>query len=118
MKLFLCNKSTVVILFLLLYFITSIKTGEARPSRIKISSVKSLTYVLSKIEKANGPRARFVTLKLQIYLEDIYISQGTSIILKTNLLSYFIRKLISSNKSMQYISNKILELYQEGNFHE
>lgn len=91
---------------------------HALPRRIKINSVKSLTYILSAVEKKNGEKARYVTLKLQIYLEDIYISQGTSIIFKPKLLSLAIRNLLQEGKSKKLIAKEILQRYKNGEFHD
>ena len=91
------------IIIILLIFILECMILEteiyALPKIFKINSVKSLTYILSKVEKENGNQARYVTLKLQIYLEDIYISQGTSVILKPKMLSRAIKTLVIQEKS-------------------
>ena len=55
--------------------------------KLKIKSVKSLTHLLSQVERENGKEATFVTMKLQIYLEDIYISQGTTVRINSEALS-------------------------------
>ena len=55
---------------------------HALPKTKRVNSVKSLTNILSLVEKDNGVKARFVTMKLQIYLEDVYISLGEAIVLK------------------------------------
>ena len=91
---------------------------HALPRRIKINSVKSLTYILSAVEKKNGKKARYVTLKLQIYLEDIYISQGTSVIFKPKSLSLAIRNLLQEGKSKALIAKEILQRYKNGEFHD
>jgi hypothetical protein len=91
---------------------------SALPSKRKINSVKSLTYILSKIEKKSGKKAIFVTLKLQIYLEDVYISQGTPIILRPRKLSIFIKNMVNSNKSKKEIAKEILIRYKQGEFHD
>lgn len=91
---------------------------NALPQKRKINSVKSLTYMLSKIEKENGNSAMFATLKLQIYLEDIYISQGTTVILHPDALSMFIKKMVAAGKSKDEIATEILRRYQNGDFHD
>jgi hypothetical protein len=91
---------------------------NALPNRIKINSVKSLTYILSSVEKEIGNEARYVTLKLQIYLEDIYISQGTSIIFKPRSLSLAIKNLLQEGKSKKIIAQEILQRYKNGEFHD
>ncbi len=91
---------------------------NALPRKIKINSVKSLTYILSTVEKKNGKKARYVTLKLQIYLEDIYISQGTSVIFKPKSLSLAIKNLLQEGKSKKLIAKEILQRYKNGEFHD
>lgn len=69
------------------------------------------------MEKDNGDAARFTTMKLQIYLEDVYISQGTAIVLKPQDLSAAIGQLLKEKKSRQVIARTILRRYKDGEFH-
>lgn len=106
------------VIFSVLFLFFSSNELNALPRKIKINSVKSLTYILSTVEKKNGKRARYVTLKLQIYLEDIYISQGTSVLLKPKSLSLAIRNLLQEGKSKTLIAKEILQRYKNGEFHD
>ncbi len=102
-----------------LFYILSLNSIiNALPQKRKINSVKSLTYILSNIEKENGNSAVFVTLKLQIYLEDIYISQGTAVILYPDSISKFIKKMISESKSKDEIAKEILKRFKDGDFND
>jgi hypothetical protein len=91
---------------------------EALPESKRVNSVKSLTNILSLVEKDNGDRARFTTMKLQIHLEDVYISQGTAIVLKPRALSAAIGELLEEKKSRSEVGKTILRRYQDGEFHE
>lgn len=91
---------------------------DALPESKRINSVKSLTNILSLVEKDNGDRARFTTMKLQIHLEDVYISQGTAIVLKPKELSTAIGELLDEEKSRSEVGKIILRRYQDGEFHE
>ena len=108
------NLFFLIFIFLIIYS----HSLYASPKKIKINSVKSLTYILSKVEKENGHGARYVTLKLQIYLEDIYISQGTAVIFKPNLLSLAIKNLLNKGKLKNEIAKEILKRYKDGQFHD
>ena len=91
---------------------------HALPESRRINSVKSLTHTLSLVEKENGTEAQFVTMKLQIYLEDIYISQGTMVVLKPKLLSVAIRELLQAGKVRSQVAKTVLRRYKDGEFHE
>ncbi|MBT4503121.1 MAG: hypothetical protein HOC74_35640 [Gemmatimonadetes bacterium] len=91
---------------------------DALPESKRVNSVKSLTNILSLVEKDNGDRARFTTMKLQIHLEDVYISQGTAIVLKPKELSTAIGELLDEEKSRSEVGKIILRRYQDGEFHE
>ncbi|MCB0336730.1 MAG: hypothetical protein KDD62_10510 [Bdellovibrionales bacterium] len=84
----------------------------------KLKSVKSLTHFLSKIEQENGIQAQFVTMKLQIYLEDVFISQGTAVRLQSESLSKAIQSEIEKEKSSKEIGKSLLRMYQDGKFDE
>ena len=90
----------------------------ALPKTKRVNSVKSLTNILSLVEKDNGVKARFVTMKLQIYLEDVYISLGEAIVLKPKELSAAIGKLLKKAKSRKAMAKTILKRYKDGEFHE
>ena len=90
----------------------------ALPETKRVNSVKSLTNILSLIEKDNGDKARFVTLKLQIYLEDVYISQGTAIVLKPKELAAAIGELLDEGKAKKIVAKTIKKRYKDGEFHE
>jgi hypothetical protein len=90
---------------------------QALPETQRVNSVKSLTNILSLIEKDNGDAARFTTMKLQIYLEDVYISQGTAIVLKPQDLSAAIGQLVKEEKDQATIARTILRRYKDGEFH-
>ena len=88
------------------------------PETKRVNSVKSLTNILSLVEKDNGDEARFVTVKLQIYLEDVYISQGTAIVVKPRELSAAIGELLGEDKERSVVAKAILRRYKDGEFHE
>ncbi len=90
----------------------------ALPETRRVDSVKSLTHVLSQIEEENGDAARFTTMKLQIYLEDVYISQGTAVVLRPEDLSVAIGELIADGRKRKQIARLILRRYQDGEFHD
>ncbi len=90
----------------------------AGPETRRVDSVKSLTHTLSQIEEENGDAARFTTMKLQIYLEDVYISQGTAVVLHPAELSQAIGELIAADKKRAQIARTILRRYQDGEFHD
>jgi hypothetical protein len=112
------QKKTKICIFIILLLFFPLEKITALPSKRKVNSVKSLTYVLSKVEKKSGKRAIFVTLKLQIYLEDVYISQGTPVILHPRRLSIFIKQMVNREKSKKEIAKEILRLYKQGKFHD
>ena len=91
---------------------------HALPESRRINSVKALTHTLSLVEKENGTEAQFVTMKLQIYLEDIYISQGTMVVLKPKRLSVAIHELLQAGKVRSQVAKTILRRYKDGEFHE
>ena len=91
---------------------------HALPETRRVNSVKSLTNILSLVEKDNGDKARFATVKLQIHLEDVYISQGTSIVLKPRDLSKAIGELLSKGEKRSVVAKTILRRYKDGEFHE
>ena len=91
---------------------------QALPESKRVNSVKSLTNILSQVEKDNGDKARFVTMKLQINLEDVYISPGKAIVLKPKKLSRAIKELLSEGKAKKTVAKAILRRYKDGEFHE
>ena len=97
---------------------TWICTVEALPELERVKSVKSLTRILSLIENEHGDKARFVTLPLQTHLEDVYISQGTEIVLKPRDLSSAIAELFAKGISKKEAKRVVLRRYQDGEFHE
>ena len=92
--------------------------ADALPDKKRINSVKSLTHTLSLVEKEHGDKGRFVTMKLQIYLEDVYISQGTAIVIKPGELSQAIDKLLDEGVATAVAAKTILKRYKDGEFHE
>ena len=88
------------------------------PETKRVNSVKALTHILSQVERENGDRARFFTMKLQIYLEDLYISQGTAIVLRPAELSRAVGKLAARDIGRVAAGKIILRRYQDGEFHE
>lgn len=92
---------------------------QALPETKRVNSVKSLTHTLGLVEKEHGGKARFFTMKLQIYLEDNYISQGTAVVLKPMELSEAIGRLIEDKVTRELGAEKILlKRYKDGEFHE
>lgn len=91
---------------------------HALPETARVNSVKSLTKILSLVEQDNGDKARFATMKLQIYLEDVYISQGATIVLKPRALSAAIGELLKAGESRSTVAKIILRRYKDGEFHE
>ena len=91
---------------------------SALPETKRVNSVKSLTHLLSQVEEENGDAARFTTMKLQIHLEDVYISQGTAVVLRPADLSQAIAALLASNQKRAEIARVILRRYQDGEFHD
>ncbi len=92
--------------------------AQTLPEIARVNSVKSLTKILSLVEKDNGDKARFTTMKLQTYLEDVYISQGTTILLKPRELSKAIGELLAEGESRAAVAKAILKRYKDGEFHE
>ena len=88
------------------------------PETKRDNSVKSLTNILSQIEKANSDSARFVTLKLQIYIEDLYISQGDAVVLKPREMAVAIKDMIGKGQTAKQMALTIKRRYDEGEFHE
>lgn len=88
------------------------------PEARRVESVKSLTHILSQVEEANGDAARFTTMKLQIHLEDLYISQGTAVVLRPADLASAIGALLADGKKRIEIARTILRRYQDGEFHQ
>jgi hypothetical protein len=84
---------------------------------VRISSLRKLGSVLKRIEKKHEGKAHFVTMKLQIYLEDVYITQGSTVILDIKELSKAIDRLIDDGLSRDEIGRLILQRYQDGEFH-
>ena len=103
---------------LVVALLLSVNSVQALPETKRVNSVKSLTNILSLVEKDNGDKARFVTVKLQIYLEDVYISQGTTIVLRPVDLSAAIGELLSKGKNRSVTARAILKRYKDGEFHE
>jgi hypothetical protein len=92
--------------------------AQALPETKRVNSVKSLTHILSLVEEEHEGKARFFTMKLQIYLEDNYISQGTAIVLKPQDLSEEVGKLVEVEANRQEAGGIILRRYKDGEFHE
>ena len=92
--------------------------AQTLPEIARVNSVKSLTKILNLVEQDNGDRARFTTMKLQTYLEDVYISQGTTIVLKPRELSKAIGELLAKGESRVAVAKAILKRYKDGEFHE
>lgn len=93
-------------------------TAQTLPESARVNSVKSLTKILSLVEQDNGDRARFTTMKLQTYLEDVYISQGTTVVLRPRELSKAIGELLAKGESRAAVAMVILKRYKDGEFHE
>jgi hypothetical protein len=93
-------------------------SAHALPETKRVNSVKSLTNILSLVEKDNGDKARFITLKLQVHLEDVYISQGAAIVLRPEELSTAIGTLLGEGKKRGEVAKAILRRYQDGAYHE
>ncbi len=91
---------------------------QALPETKRVNSVKSLTHILSLVEKEHEGKARFFTMKLQIYLEDTYISLGTAVVLKPQELSEAIGKIIEVKEDRLAAAKLILRRYKDGEFHE
>lgn len=88
------------------------------PESRRVNSAKSLTHILSLVEEDNGDEAKFTTMKLQIHLEDVYISQGTAVVLRPAELSAAIAALLKEGKKRSDAARIILHRYQDGEFHE
>jgi hypothetical protein len=91
---------------------------QALPETKRVNSVKSLTHILSLVEKEHEGKARFFTMKLQIYLEDNYISLGTAVVLKPQELSAAISKIVEVKLKRVNAAKLILKRYKDGEFHE
>ena len=103
---------------LLLVGLLALSADAELPETKRVNSVKSLTHILSQVEEANGDAAKFTTMKLQIYLEDVYISQGTALVLKPVALSQAIAALLQEGKKRSTVARIIQHRYQDGEFHE
>ena len=113
------NSGRLIALATLLNFCLLSAGGSELPETKRINSVKSLTHTLSLIEKEHKGKARFFTMKLQIWLEDNYISQGTAVVLKPQELSEAIEELIEVVKAdKKEAGTNILRRYKDGEFHE
>jgi hypothetical protein len=91
---------------------------QALPETKRVNSVKSLTHILSLVEKEHEGKARFFTMKLQIHLEDTYISMGTAVVLKPKELSEAIAKIVETKAKRVEAAKLILRRYKDGEFHE
>ena len=105
-------------LLVLLLSTTAVAASSPLPETKRVNSVKSLTNILSKIEKANSDSAHFVTMKLQIYIEDLYISQGDAVVLKPAEMALAIKEMIREGQSSKQMALAIKRRYDEGEFHE
>jgi hypothetical protein len=95
----------------------AIFTQAATTERIvRINSAKSLSSMLRKVEKQYGSKARFVTMKLQIYLEDVYVSQGTELSIEPRTISRAIQRLLEDGLTRDEIARVILQKFQNGEF--
>lgn len=108
--------TSIVIALLACHMLLTLSAACAEVKRIK--SVKSLTHLLSNVEKQNSDKASFITMKLQIYLEDVFISQGTTVYLKPGSLSHAIKQMMDSGRSKEDISMSLVKMYQDGDFHD
>ena len=88
------------------------------PETKRVNSVKSLTHILSLVEEENGDAAKFTTMKLQIHLEDVYISAGTAVLLRPAEMSTAIAVLLAEGKKRADVARLILRRYKDGEFHE
>ena len=93
-----------------------IPCAKADQQSVKIRSVKYLTHVLSQAEKNNGKNARFSTLRLQLYIEDIYLSQGDTIYINQDALSSYIKEAALEGKSKSDMAKELLSKFQAGDF--
>ena len=91
---------------------------QANTDLTKIKSVKSLTHMLSKIEKNHGPLASLTTMRLQIYLEDVYISQGTTLFIKQQMISGMIDRGIQKGMDKTQLSKFILRQFKRSELNE
>jgi len=106
----------ISMLLALLLFMSVSCHGDVATTKIR--SVKALTHMLSKIEKHHGQLASFCTMRLQIYLEDVYISQGTTLYIQHQALSNAIASAISQGLNKSQISKLILRQFQQSKFNE
>lgn len=88
------------------------------PDTKRVNSVKSLTHILSLVEEAQGEAAKFTTMKLQIRIEDVYISQGDAVVLRPADLSAAIGVLLEEGKKRSDIARIVLRRYEDGEFHD
>lgn len=102
----------LVLIFWLLFSPFAIANSES----VKIRSVKYLTYILSQAEKQSGNGARFTTLRLQLYIEDIYLSQGDTIYINQQALIRYIRQASSQGVPRADMASELLAKFQQGEF--
>ena len=95
---------------------TGIENATADTTKIK--SVKSLTHMLSQLEKNHGKDASLTTMRLQIYLEDVYISQGTTLFIRQQLISKMIARGLQQGMTKAEISKFILRQYKRSELNE
>ena len=100
------------------FLITFSSFGIASADTTKVRSVKALTHLLSKIERSHGEDASFTTMRLQIYLEDIYISQGTTLFIYHGGLAQALKSALSKGMTKPQISKFLLREYQRSEFYE
>lgn len=99
-------------------FMSTTGLGNAAVDTTKIKSVKSLTHMLSKLEKNHGKNASLTTMRLQIYLEDVYISQGTTLFIRHELISNMIASGLQQGLNKAEISKFILRQYKRSELNE
>ncbi len=85
---------------------------------VKVSSVKRLTHLLSQLEKSYGEPADFTTLRLQLHLEDVYISQGTTLLLNPNAMALTLGSAIDKGLNRSQIAQLLLRQFQKGKYSE
>lgn len=99
-------------------FMSNTGLGNAALETSKIKSVKSLTHMLSKLEKNHGKGASLTTMRLQIYLEDVYISQGTTLFIRHQFISKMIAHGLQQGMNKAEISKFILRQYKRSELNE
>jgi hypothetical protein len=85
---------------------------------VKIKSVKGLTHLLSKVEKSGGIDADFTTLRLQLHLEDVYISQGSTLYLECGAIAEAMTSAVNEGLDKEQIAERLLRRFQKGEFSE